>query len=60
MSQSDDQGPIDKAKEVGQKAADAIEPSEEELSRSGGAAGASSPFSDGERSGEQPGAADDG
>lgn len=59
MSQNDDQGPIDKAKEAGQKAADAIEPSEDELSQGGGAASASSPFSDGERPGEQPGAAGD-
>lgn len=59
MNQNDDQGPIDKVKEVGQKAADAIEPTEEELSQSGGPASASSPFSSGERPDEQPGAAGD-
>ena len=55
MSSDDDQGPLDKAEEVKDEVADKLEPTEDELSQSGGAASASSPFSDGERPGEQQG-----
>lgn len=53
MDNDSGQGPIEKADDVKQKVADKLEPSEEELSESGGPAGASSPFSSGERPGEQ-------
>lgn len=55
MSNASEKGPLDKAEDVKDKVGDKLEPTEDELSQSGGAASASSPFSDGERPGEQQG-----
>jgi len=52
---SDDKGLTDKLQEAGQKAADKIEPSEQELhGQADGPDGASSPFGAGSRADEQP------
>lgn len=47
-------GPIEKAKDAKDEIADKLEPNNEELEGSEGPAGASSPFSSGERPDEQP------